>query len=71
MGAGVFKGLSHGNIVVQVILGATGIQDVSGIAQSDFGHFARFTNGLDGSFHIVQTVQAVKDTEDVDAVFGC
>ncbi len=44
------------------------ISGTDGIGQSDLGVAALFLAGLDGSLKVAKVVEAVKDTDDVDAV---
>ena len=45
------------------------IENIARIAKSHFGNLTRFAYGLNRFIHIVETVQAVKDTEYINTVF--
>ena len=45
------------------------VENIAGVAQSCFSYLATFTHGVDGKTHIIQAVQAIKNTEDINTVF--
>ena len=69
VGAGVLQFLRHVDVVRQVVFRAGAVEDIAGVAQGDFGDLARFADGLNRAVHVVQAVEAVENTEYVDAVF--
>ena len=69
IGTGILQFFCHLDIVVEVIFRTGRVENIAGIAKSYFGNLACFTNGLYRFIHVIETVQAVEDTEDVDTVF--
>ena len=70
VGAGFFQLLRHVYIVFEVVFIASWVKNIAGVAQSCFGNLAGFTDSVDRKTHVIKTVQAVKNTENVDAIFS-
>ena len=70
IGTGILQFFCHADIVIEIIFRTGRIEDIAGIAEGDFGNLARFPDGLHRFIHIVQTVQAVENTEYINAVLG-
>ena len=65
--AGLFQLAGHADIVVQIILGAVGIEDVAGIADGRFAELALAAHRIHGHAHVIDPVEAVEDAEQIDA----
>ena len=71
VGPCLFQLLGEIDVVLQVVLTALGIEQIPGLAQRPFAQGAGFDHSIHGHTHVVYPVQGVKDTEYIDAVFGC
>ena len=60
------KRAGHIDIICDVIFRAIGVKDVARVANRAFTDFARFTDRIHGHAHILNPVEAVKDTKDID-----
>ncbi len=68
MGAELFHLLGQGQVIVQTILGAVGIEQIAGIADGRLANGAGFEHRVDGSAHVFDGVQRIENAEDVDAL---
>ena len=60
----------HIQVVRQIVFRTGAVENIAGVAQSDFSDLARFADGLNGAVHVVQTVEAVENTEYVDTILS-
>ncbi len=59
------------DIVVEVVFGAGGVEDIAGVADGGFADgFAVFADGFHGDLHVGEVVEGVEDAEDVHAGVG-
>jgi hypothetical protein len=62
--------LGHGDVVLQVVLRAVGVEDIAGVADRAFADLARLQHRVHRDAHVLDPVEAVEDAEDIDAAFG-
>src|ERR1041384_1975284 len=54
-------------VVLQVVL-LLGVKHIAGVANSTLGYTASLENSLDTDFELVDVVESIKDTENVDTI---
>ena len=59
------------DVIFERILGAVGIKDVAGVADSAFAHGVRFAHGFHGRAHVREVIERVEDAEDVHSTLRC
>ena len=70
MGSGGLKLFCHADIVFQIILRAIRVQNVARVANRAFADFVRVLYSIHRDPHVLDPVQAVENTEHVDASLG-
>ena len=71
VGAGLLQLLGEVDVVLEVVLGPRGVEDVAGVADRRLAQRAGFDHGVHRHAHVVHPVERVEDAEDVDALLGC
>jgi hypothetical protein len=66
MGAGGLQLLGHGDVVLQVVFRAVGVEDVAGVADRAFADLAGLQHRIHRDAHVLDPVEAVEDAEDID-----
>ena len=67
VGPALLQLLRHRDVVLQVVLGPGGVEDVAGVADGRLAEGAGLADGLEGDLHVRDPVQRVEDAEQVDA----
>ena len=62
--------LGQTDVVLQVVLAALGIEQVTGVAQRAFAQGTGFQHRVHGDTHVVDPVERVKDAEHINTVLG-
>ena len=62
--------LGDADIIGERIFGAVRIENVAGVADRALGELACLANGIDRDAHILDPVEAIENTEEIDAVGG-
>ena len=70
VGAGLLQLVGQADVVLQVVLGAVGIEDVAGVADRAFAELVRLEHRVHRDAHVLDPVQAIEHAEDVDAGVG-
>jgi hypothetical protein len=70
MGAGSFQFLRQIDVVFQIIFRTRTVEHVAGVAEHALAEFSGFLDRIHGNAHVLNPVQAVKDAEEIHAVFG-
>src|SRR5579864_6831812 len=68
MGAELFHLFGQGQVIVQTILGAAGIEEITSVADGRLANGTGFEHRVDGSAHIFDGVQRIENAEDVDSL---
>ena len=68
MGAQFLELLGQVHVVLQIVFGARGVEDVAGVADGGFADGADFQQGVDRQAHVVDGIEGIEDAEDVDAL---
>ena len=71
MRPGLFEFGGQLGVIFEIVFRARRIEDVARIADRRLAEFVLLTHGVHRHPHVLHPVQAVEDTEQVDAAGGC
>ena len=70
VGAHLLQPAGHLEVVVEGVLGPSGIEDIAGVADGGLANGVGFPHRRHGDFHVFHRVQGIENTKDVNALPG-